>query len=192
MCGCECCISAKSIHSSLLLLFLSGHQCLRFVRSMRWWYYNLGHLPLCIEALVSYHYNIIWSFCPTFPLYRVWIFVSTSFLMPPHPYMFLVKSLLFHLLPTSSPSAKLHPPGCCLPPATRQPPPLIPAPRAACLLLTPFLCRWAPPFAAIGLHPGPCRPLGGSPGRGPSTPMCTYLVFHEVSSNSWNIPVLGF
>ena len=43
-------------------------------------------------------------------------------------------------------------------PAAHQPLSLVPVPRAACLHILPFLCLFAPPFAALSLHPGPCWP----------------------------------
>ena len=56
--------------------------------------------------------------------------------------------------------------------STHQPPPLVPVPCAACLRLTPFPCRFTPTFADLGLHPGPCLPLGGLLSAGPSVPLC--------------------
>ena len=40
-----------------------------------------------------------------------------------------------------------------------QTPPLLSTPHAACLRLTPFPMSVCPPFAALGLHPGPCHLL---------------------------------
>ena len=76
-------------------------------------------------------------------------------------------------------------------PATHQPPPFVLAPRAACLRLLPLLFHCAPPFAALGLHPVPCQPLGGLPLMGPSASLCPCLALPEISSKYWHPPVLG-
>ena len=55
-----------------------------------------------------------------------------------------------------------------------------------------FLCRCAPPFAALGLHWGPCQPLRGSPVAGPSVPLCTFFALPDFSSEYWHRLVLGF
>ena len=44
---------------------------------------------------------------------------------------------------------------------TRQPTPLDYEPCAACLRMLPFPASVFPPFSALGLHTGPCNPLGG-------------------------------
>ena len=83
------------------------------------------------------------------------------------------------------------PPTWMLPaPATRHPSPLFRVPCVAWLHLLPFLCQFDPPFVAVGLHSGPCRPLGGLPIAGPSASPCTCLVLPKLSSKSCHHPVL--
>ena len=83
------------------------------------------------------------------------------------------------------------PPTWTLPaPATRQTLPLVPVSCVMCLHLLPFPCQFDPPFAAVGLHPGSCRPLGGLPVVCPSTSPCPCLVLPKLSSKSWHCPVL--
>ena len=55
-------------------------------------------------------------------------------------------------------------------PATRQPLPLVSAPRTAFLCLPSFPESVRPPVASLGLHPGLCRNLGGSFFRSPRLP----------------------
>ena len=66
-------------------------------------------------------------------------------------------ALTFHPLPTSYPDANLRPPGSrpYPPPATRQPPLLVPSPRAACLCLPLFPVMLCSPIY-------PPRPAPGS------------------------------
>ena len=93
----------------------------------------------------------------------------------------------FHLL-----SFRESPPTWTSPaPATRQPPPLVSVPHAACLHLLPFTVTVHPPFAALGLLPGTCQPLGGSSVTGTSVsfvpplhPSCVLLCI-LASSGSW-------
>ena len=73
-----------------------------------------------------------------FIIYFFWIVRFLLFIPPPHLQLFIVRPLSFtpitHLLSWCE-----APPTCTLPaPTTRQPPPLVPAPRAACLCLPPF------------------------------------------------------
>ena len=51
-------------------------------------------------------------------------------------------------------------------PASRQYPPLVPAPRAACLRLLPCPACAPPPISALGLISGICQLLGGLACRG--------------------------
>ena len=113
-----------------------------------------------------------------------------SFLPPLHLQPFIVKALSFHPLPTSSPGAKPRPPGRRL-----HPPPvslllLIPASRAACLRLLPFLCRFASPFDALGLQPCTCHTLGGMPVAGPSVSLCPYPLLPKLPYKYLNCLVL--
>ena len=77
-------------------------------------------------------------------------------------------------------------------PATCQPPPLVSAPCAAFLRLPPFPASIRPPFSALVLHPGPCRPLGGLPAVVPSVSVCLRLSLLICFPVSRNLPVFGF
>ena len=61
---------------------------------------------------------------------------------------------------------------------------LCPFPHACVFRLFP--CRCAPPFVTLGLHPGPCQPLGISPIAGTSASMCPCLSLPELSSKYWH------
>ena len=100
------------------------------------------------------------------------------------PHQILLISPTSHLLSQCEAPPTLELPPTCQSPAS--------AARPCCLRLPPFLCRCVPPFAALGLHPGPCCPLGGSPGAGPPAPLCPCLILPEVFSKSWHCPFLDF
>ena len=96
-------------------------------------------------------------------------------LFPPPLYCPPINSLhlhiplsVLHLLPTSSPGAKHCPPGRFLypPPASLRRLYLRPAPQAYVCRRFPWLCT--PPFATLGLRPGPFHTLGGLSVTGPS------------------------
>ena len=77
-------------------------------------------------------------------------------------------------------------------PATCQPPPLVSAPRAACLRLPPFPDSIRLPFSALGLHPGPCQTLGGSPIVRNSVSVCLRFSLPMYIPMYWHIMVFGF
>ena len=83
--------------------------------------------------------------------------------------------IVFNFLPTSSPGAKRRPPGHFTPPL-----PVSLCRSSLRLVMHACVCRRFPcccvhPFASLGMHSGPCQPLGGSPIAGPSAPLCTSL-----------------
>ena len=115
-----------------------------------------------------------------------WIVRFPSFLLPHHLQPFIIRSLLF----TPEPHPLSRPPICCLhpQPTSLHRSSLRPAPRACiCRRLT---FRIAPPFAALGLHLGPCCPLGGLLAAGPSASQWYFLFLPEVSSEYFHRPVL--
>ena len=169
------------------------HQCVRIFWMIRWWYSNLGHWPICTYYL-SLNVNILSSPALArpfyFPVLSIFFFPLFS-ISSPSVAVLLWSPINFHLLPTSFSNAnrfssrrRLPPPPAC------QPPPLVPAPHAAYLSLIPFLCQFSPPFTALGLQPGPCRPLGGLPDVDPSASLCPCLVLPKFSFESWHRPVL--
>ena len=92
------------------------------------------------------------------PLSQLFLILSRSYL----------KTSEFLSAPRLISRCKTPPTWTLLAPTACQPPPLVPAPHDACLRLLMFPCWISPPFADLGLNPGPCRPLGGLPVAGPS------------------------
>ena len=120
-------------------------------------------------------------------------YFPSSVLTPPHQQSFIVLSIfLFSPVPHFLSRCE-SPPTWMLPtPATCQPPPLVSAPLSAWLRIPPFIVTvHSPPFSAIGLRPGPCRPLGGltvkSPLVSPVSMPCPpwVLLWILASSGSW-------
>ena len=141
---------------------------------------------------VAYCYSLVYPFRPTIFFSH---FIDRSF--PPLSYLLPIRSRSY-LKPTKFSTAphllsrrKAPPPGILTASAARQPLPLIPAPCVACLHLLPFPCRFDPPFAALNLHPGTCKPPGGSSVADPSVSMYPCLVLPSFSSKYWHRPVLG-
>ena len=82
-------------------------------------------------------------------------------------------------------------------PASRQPPLLVPANRAACLHLPPCPDCTTPTFDALGMLPGSCHPWGVFPGAGPSAPLCPCIFLLLIlclpeSSGVWFLLSGGF
>ena len=86
-----------------------------------------------------------------------------SFILPPPHHQTFVVVYLFLFVPTPHLLARRKsPPTWTFPtPATRQPWPLVSAPRTACLRLPTFPVTVRPPVYAPDLRLGPCQPLGG-------------------------------
>ena len=95
-----------------------------------------------------------------------------------------------HPLPTSSPGTERRPPGRCLHPTPVRPCRLSlhPAPRSCVCCLTHVRST---PVAALGVLPGSCQTMGGSPSRVPPclcSPTSTFLCVSHFpeSSGSWS------
>ena len=114
-------------------------------------------LPTTHLGSVAYCYSLIYPFRPTFFFSS---FTDRSF--PPIYYLFPIRSRSSLKPSQFSPAPHLlyrceaPPTWTSSAPAARLPLPLVPAPYDACLHLLPLPCRFAPPFAALGLHPGLC------------------------------------
>ena len=141
---------------------------------------------------VDYCYSLVYPFCPAFFFSRFLdrYFTPLSYLLPLRICSSL-KPFQFSPAPHLLSRCEFPPTWMSPAPAARQPPPLIPVPSVVCLHLLPLLCRFVPPFSALGLYPGPCWPLGGSPDVGTSVSLCLCLILTELSYESWHRPFLG-
>ena len=115
-------------------------------------------------------------------------FPPLSYLPPIRSHSYLIPSQ-FSPAPHLLSRCKALPTWTSPAPTACQPPPLVPAPRAACLFLLSLPYQFSPHFAALGLHPDLCCPLGGSPVMGPFEYLCPCLVLPDFSSESWHCPV---
>ena len=137
----------------------------------------------------------IFNSSPSAPTFSSTFFVIICFPLFPTASLYVAvphqSPLVFHLLPTYYPGAKLRLPGRIPPltPASLRRSSLLPAPHA--WFSFRFLWRWDPPFSVLGLHPGPCQTLGVSPVASPSAPLCSWLSLPKVplqilaSSGPW-------
>ena len=150
-CCCYCCCVVDT-----------GHQCVRIVQIMRWWYSNLENFPSAPRLWRSaFHFN--YSFRHTF------FFLRSCIVRPPHP--------LFYCLPIRSRSLSkpsrftrslplLLVQSAAHLGVARTRPPLSSAARPCTPRSMPVSAfvpvpSHPPPFASVGLHPGPCQPLVG-------------------------------
>ena len=78
------------------------------------------------------------------------------------------------------------------PPNTLQPPPLDSDPCAVCLHLLLFPAFFRLTFAALGLHPGPCKPLGVRPFAGTSISPMPLPLLPVFFSDLWHVLVFGY
>ena len=116
-----------------------------------------SHLGSCCLWLTL----LIYPLYPTFFFYHFLIFISPLFsTAPPICSRSPSDPYCLNPLPTSSTNATRHPHGHrpYLPPSSLRHSFLRPAPCACVYRCLPW--RFAPPFAALGLHPSNCQPLG--------------------------------
>ena len=132
---------------------------------MMYWYSNFRQVPLWTKRLCHYHYTFILSFLSQMFQPFFWIFIVTySILMPPHHQRFIFISLyMCSNLSSLLYWCEAHSPERSPVPATLQYPPLVSVTCAVCLCLLMFPVSVPPPFASIGLRPGPYQHLGVSP-----------------------------
>ena len=117
------------------------------------------------------------------------LFLPPSY-RPPSVAVCSRSTLLYHLLPTSSPGIGRRPPG-------RRPHPSLVSLCRSSLRLAPHSCIYrrslsvCPPFAALGLHPAPWHPPGVRPSS--SLRILFLLLLHPLCCTaSWNLLLFGF
>ena len=149
---------------------VTGHQCVRYLRIMRWWCSNLGQWPLQTYALSLSIASLI-SIPPALPDSTVFLDCSVpySILLPPCHQPFIVVALsLFAPAPNLLYWREAPPTSTSPAPATCHPPPFVSAPCTACLILPLFPVFLCPTISTVILCPSPCQPLVGLPVAVPS------------------------
>ena len=116
---------------------------------------------------------------PTFSTNFLDIFISPLYPnAPPSLAFFVVAPLCCNQSPSPPgskhrpPVSRLHPPAIILHRSSMRP-----VPYACVCHRFPLLC--ASPLSPLGLIPGPCQPLGGSPVAGPYTPLFPCLALPD-------------
>ena len=143
----------------LCVCVFTGIRTVQYDRIMRWWSFNLGK-----ESLQSYTLSLVIKnyYSPARP--TCLIRFSGSYYRPPPSYRPPISSISHrhltlctpapHLLSRSGTSSTWTFPT----PATYQPPPLVSAPRATCLIMPPYPASALPPLPSSACAQTPVGP----------------------------------